>query len=230
MFTNQMLRMALLGPTAEPDGRATDWDRRTGTERPSGVRTTDGVAAAVTRRRRPVAVVRPATRPERTAWHHLTGVLTVIAGVALCCAVSVRAATGTSTVALSSNVNSFCTLSAAPMAFAVYSGTRIDTASSLSVNCTNTTTYQIGADNGLNSQFVGVYAKYMAGPSGNNLRYHLYTDSARSIEWGTTAGSNEVAGTGTGLTQAIPVYGTIGAGSYVAPGSYTDTVTFTVNF
>ena len=144
---------------------------------------------------------------------------------------SARAATSTTTFGVGATVQATCTLSASAMAFGNYTGVRIDTTGSLSVTCTSTTTYQVGADNGLNSQFIGVYAKYMAGPASNKLRYHLYTDAGRSIEWGSTAGSNEVAGTGNGAAQTITVYGTIGAGAYgSAPGNYNDTVTFTITF
>jgi spore coat protein U-like protein len=142
-----------------------------------------------------------------------------------------EAATYAGTFAVTMTVAPACSISASTMAFGIYTGTVVNTTTPLSVTCTNTTAYQIGADNGQNSVFIGVYAKYMLGPSSSKLRYHLYTDAARTIEWGTTAGTNEVAGTGTGAPQAITVYGTIGLGSYASvPGSYSDIVTFTLTF
>jgi spore coat protein U-like protein len=142
-----------------------------------------------------------------------------------------EAATYLGTFGVTMAVQATCSLSASAMAFGVYTGTVVNATTTLTVTCTKTTAYQIGADNGQHSQYIGVYAKYMAGPSGNYLRYHLYTDAARSIEWGTTAGTNEVAGIGTGAAQTITVYGTIGAGSYASvPGSYSDIVTLTLTF
>jgi spore coat protein U-like protein len=52
------------------------------------------------------------------------------------------------------------------------------------------------------------------------LNYSLYTDAARTINWGNTTG-NELTGTG---NASINVYGQIAAGQSVAPGTYTDTV------
>ena len=139
--------------------------------------------------------------------------------------------TVTASMAVSTIEPKSCTISTTPLAFGIYSGAVVNATTTLTVTCTNTTPYQIGADNGQNPQFIGVYAKYIIGPSSNKLRYHLYTDAARSIEWGTTAGTNEVAGTGTGGAQTTTVYGTVGAGSYgSAPGSYSDIVTFTITY
>ena len=147
------------------------------------------------------------------------------------CASPGQGATSTAQFNVTATVAPTCLISAADLGFGVYTGTAINTSTTLTVTCTNTTTYQIGGDNGQNSQFVGVYAKYMAGPSSSKLRYHLYIDSARTIEWGSTAGTNEIAGTGTGAAQTITVYGTVGAGSFGAvPGAYTDTVTATVTY
>lgn len=140
-------------------------------------------------------------------------------------------ATVSASMAVSVTVPTNCTISANPLNFGNYTGLVLNGTTTLAVTCTNTTTYQIGADNGQNAQFIGVWAKYMLGPSGNKLRYHLYPNAARSIEWGTTAGTDEVAGTGTGIAQTITVYGTVGAGSYgSAPGAYSDTVTITITY
>lgn len=158
----------------------------------------------------------------------------LLPAVALAAALSPQqgaAYTATGTILVSVTVPKACTIAAGALAFGNYTGTKVDAATTLTVTCTTTTAYQVGADNGVNAQYIGVWAKYMTGPSGSRLRYHVYTDAARSIEWGSTAGSNEVAGTGTGAAQTIPVYGTIGAGSYGSlAGTYTDTITFTLYY
>lgn len=159
------------------------------------------------------------------------GLLALLALTVLCHLAPATAATATSNITISATVQPTCNISASAMAFGAYTGVVNNASTIITVTCTNTTAYQIGADNGQNSRYIGVYAKYMLGPSGNTLRYHLYTDAARSIEWGTTAGTNEVAGAGTGSPQTITVYGTIGLGSYSSvPGSYSDSVIFTITY
>jgi len=66
--------------------------------------------------------------------------------------------------------------------------------------------------------------------SGNRVTYGLYQDSARSQPWGNTAGSNTVAGVGTGSLQTLTVYGRIPAQATPAPGTYTDTIVVTVGY
>lgn len=140
------------------------------------------------------------------------------------------ATTTSGTFVVSVTIPKSCTLATSTFAFGAYTGVVINATTTLTVTCTSTTTYQIGANLGLYSAYVGAYAKYMNGPSSNRLRYHIYTDATRSVEWGTTPGTDEVTGTGTGAAQTITVYGTIGAGNYGIPGAYSDTVTFEITF
>lgn len=145
--------------------------------------------------------------------------------------VTVSGTQTTTQIAITATVNPTCTISANALNFGIYAGLKVDASTSLMATCTNATTYEIGADNGQNPQYIGVYAKYMVGPSSSRLRYHLYTDATRSVEWGTTSGTNVIPGTGTGAAQSIPVYGTVGAGSLQSvPGSYSDTVTVTITY
>ncbi len=64
---------------------------------------------------------------------------------------------------------------------------------------------------------------------GNSLTYNLYTSNTYGTVWG-TAVANLVSGTGNGAAQALTVYGQILSGQFSAPGSYSDTVTATVNY
>ena len=50
------------------------------------------------------------------------------------------------------------------------------------------------------------------------------SNSARTTNWGNTAGVDTVAGTGTGSNQIIYVYAQVLTGQFVAPGTYTDTI------
>jgi spore coat protein U-like protein len=57
------------------------------------------------------------------------------------------------------------------------------------------------------------------------LNYALYSDTARTKNWGNTVSTDTVTGTGSGGPQAITVCGQIPASQNPVPGSYTDTVT-----
>ena len=49
----------------------------------------------------------------------------------------------------------------------------------------------------------------------NTLGYGLYSDATWTTNWGNTAATNWVSGTGTGAAQALTVYGQIPAGQYM---------------
>jgi spore coat protein U-like protein len=104
----------------------------------------------------------------------------------------------------------------------------VDAATTLNVQCTNTTPYNIGlsAGGGSGATFA---ARKMTGGSAT-VTYSLYSDSSRTTVWGDTVGSNTVSGTGSGSTQAITVYGRVPAQSTPAPGAYSDTVTATITY
>lgn len=71
--------------------------------------------------------------------------------------------------------------------------------------------------------------------SGTNfLNYDLYQDSAYQTRWGSTVGTDTVAGVGTGSEQDLPVYGQIAAHQTLVSGTgslaYADTITVTVTY
>ena len=154
-------------------------------------------------------------------------------GLAACCllvqaAPAAKAATATSTIAVSATVLSFCTIAAAPLAFGNYSTAVVNATTSLAVTCTVGTSYNVGLDTGQGTGATITQRKMTLNSS--TLTYGLYSDSARSVPWGYTVGTNTLAGTGNGLVQAITVYGQIPANQAVAPGLYTDTVTATITY
>jgi spore coat protein U-like protein len=63
--------------------------------------------------------------------------------------------------------------------------------------------------------------RYMTALGGAKLSYKLFTNAARTNNWGNTTNS-ELTGTG---NTTITVYGQIAANQTVAPGTYTDTMT-----
>ena len=70
----------------------------------------------------------------------------------------------------------------------------------------------------------------MTGPGAALLGYAMYRDSARTLNWGATAGTDTVGGTGSGAAQTLTDYGRVAGSQYVAPGAYTDTITATITF
>jgi spore coat protein U-like protein len=105
---------------------------------------------------------------------------------------------------------------------------------SIVVQCTNTTPYSVGLDNGAHASS----GQRRMQSSSNFINYHLYTDSGYSLPWTTTssptsctAGSAScVLGTGTGSNQNVTVYGEVPVQPSPAPGGYNDTVVVTVTY
>jgi spore coat protein U-like protein len=139
------------------------------------------------------------------------------------------ASTTTATFAVTATVQATCQIVATPLAFGTYSGTQIDTTSTVTATCTNSTTYTLGFNAGLG---LGALTsnRLMTGPGAALLIYSSYRDSGRTLNWGIIPGIDTLAGTGNGSAQAITVYGRLGAGQYVTPGSYSDTLTATITF
>ena len=149
--------------------------------------------------------------------------------ILLCAINQAHASTATTTFGVSATVQSTCLISATSLAFGTYTGVAVNSTSTVSVTCTNTTTYNVGLNAGLASGAT-VTTRKMTGPSSSLLAYSLYSDSARSVNWGQTVGTDTVSGTGNGSAQSLTVYGLLPGAQYVNPGSYTDTITATVTY
>lgn len=144
-------------------------------------------------------------------------------------AVPVMAATATSTFQVTATVTATCLIAANPLAFGAYTGTVSNASTTISVTCTNTTPYNIGLDAGTSSGAT-VSARKMTGPASATLGYGLFRDSAHTQNWGNTIGTDTQTGTGNGSAQSLTVFGQIAAGQFVAPGSYSDTITATITY
>jgi spore coat protein U-like protein len=104
----------------------------------------------------------------------------------------------------------------------------VDQSSTVQVQCTSTTPYNIGLDAGTASGATMAARKMTNG--GAAVTYALYTDSARSVVWGNTVNTDTVAATGNGSPQSFTVYGRVPAQATPAPGNYSDTITVTVTY
>ena len=153
--------------------------------------------------------------------------------LALACGVpsgSVVPATATATFLVTANVNVNCTIQAANLNFGDYINATLNGQSTITLICTNSAEWNIGLNQGT---FAGatVTTRKMTGPGSFSLAYSLFSDPARTINWGNTVGTDTVSGVGTGTTEVIPVYGQIPAGQTTAgSGGYVDTITATVTF
>lgn len=141
------------------------------------------------------------------------------------------AGTATTTVAVSATVTNSCTITAAALAFGAYSGALLTGSTTFSPNCTSGAAWTVDADKGLNQTGVsGSYQRRLVNGSAF-LNYNLFTDSARTINFGSTTTSGQtIAGTGTGAAQSTTFYASIPAQTGTLSGTYNDTVTLTVTF
>ncbi len=137
---------------------------------------------------------------------------------------SSSAATATGPMAVSATVVATCVVNATAMAFGNYTGVVATAASTVTVQCTNTTPYTLALNAGT-STGSSVTARKMTGAAGVFLNYGLFSDAGYLNNFVTTASL-----TGNGAGQPVTVYGSVPAGQYVAPGSYTDTITATVTY
>jgi spore coat protein U-like protein len=141
------------------------------------------------------------------------------------------AATTTSTFNVTMTITSTCTITSSPtLAFGSVGllSANTDATSTLQVQCTNTTPYNIGFDAGTGSGATVAARKMTNGA--NTITYSLYSDAGRTTVWGNTVGTNTVAATGNGSAQSFTVYGRVPAQTTPAAAAYSDTITVTVTY
>ena len=133
-----------------------------------------------------------------------------------------------------------CIAPSATLAFGTYnpvttnatSASPLDAATALLYTCTKNVAATVQLDQGLYASG----GRRLSGPASNFLAYGIYTNSPRSILWGTTIPTNTVSATSTskktplGGVSGLPAYGRIPGGQDVIAGSYSDSVTATVNY
>ena len=144
--------------------------------------------------------------------------------------VPVFAAVATSTLTVTANVQPTCLINNATLAFGEYhpvtthANANLDGATTVAVTCTNGTAAKIYSStptaqrNMTNT--VGVQV----------LNYQLYADSTRQTVLGTTDASDTILVTGTGVAQAINLFGTIPQNQQVTTGNYTGTANLTISY
>jgi spore coat protein U-like protein len=141
-----------------------------------------------------------------------------------------HALTATSNFTVQVAITATCIINSATLNFGSQGvlTANVDQTSTLQVQCTNTTTYNIGLDAGTGSGATVAVRKMTSG--GATVNYSLYSDAARTTVWGDTIGTNTVAATGNGAVQNYTIYGRIPPQTTPAPATYTDTITVTVTY
>src|SRR5262249_49171464 len=137
----------------------------------------------------------------------------------------------TSTFTVQISITASCTInSASTLNFGTQGvlTANVDQTSTIQVQCTNTTPYNIGLDAGTGSGATVATRKMTSG--GATVSYTIYSDSGRTTVWGNTIGTDTVSATGSGAAQSYTAYGRVPAQTTPAPGTYTDTVTVTVTY
>lgn len=148
-----------------------------------------------------------------------------------------QAATATSNMPVTATIAANCTISSAAVGFGPYdpvvtnAATALNSTGTVTTTCTNgsavTVTLGQGASAAGGSTATTPLRQMANGV--NRLAYFLYSDSARTVVWGDTAGTGK-ADTGTGVASPLTVYGAVTGGQNKPVGSYSDTVIATVTF
>jgi spore coat protein U-like protein len=145
-----------------------------------------------------------------------------------------HAATSTASLAVSATVTNNCTISTTPLAFGAYdpvvanATTALDGVGTVTTACTKGATTTVALNLGANASGT---TRRLSDGAGNFLPYEIYLDSGRSTVWG-TSGANLLtpAAAPSKAGRSFTAYGRVSANQDVPSGSYTDTVTATVNF
>ena len=145
------------------------------------------------------------------------------------------AATATNSLSSQTTVTTACNVSGSTLSFGTtinpIGAVPIDASSTLTVECTNSTTFTLSLNAGINAGGFTNFSQRKLKNGSYTLSYQLYTDSGRTTVWGDgTGGSSTYGGTGTGNLQTVYLYGRLPTLTGAVPGTYTDTVTVTITY
>ena len=148
--------------------------------------------------------------------------------------VSAQGSTQSTSLTVTATVTKNCTITTAPVAFGNYDSVAanatapLDGLGTVTVTCTKGAPAKVGLNDGGNAQGA---TRRMAGTATEFLTYELYKDTARATRWGnTTETALDIPAAPSQAPRNFSVYGRVPQAQSAAVGSYTDTVTATVNF
>jgi len=125
-----------------------------------------------------------------------------------------------------------CTVSATAMNFGSRGilDTATDASNTVAVTCTSGTGYTISLSGG-DSGATDPTQRLLSDPADTEfITYGIYRNAGRTLPWGSTIGSNTVAGTGTGAVQNYTAYGRVPAQATPSAQTYSDTIVVTVTY
>jgi spore coat protein U-like protein len=181
-------------------------------------------------------------RTELTDGENMTTIKrSIVAASLLASAVSMQAmgATNSTNFTVSATVAAYCTVSV-PTGISGLSSSNHSATASMTIECTNGTSWTVGLA-GLSNAADGVFRmKDATTPTPNYIRYSIAATSSDSnvTSKPTAVGStsNRIGGSGAGGAQSVTLTANATLGTsgedirFAAPGSYSDTVTATVEF
>ena len=146
-----------------------------------------------------------------------------------------HADTKSASFGVSATVLPSCNVSGTALSFGsldVLSGANVDAGSTLTASCTAGSSFSIALNAGSGAGATTSLRKLTQSVNGTGtLSYSVSAGSAGGANWGGAGEPGVASGTGSGMPQAIPVYGRITAGqSAAAMGLYNDTLIATIDF
>ncbi len=120
-----------------------------------------------------------------------------------------------------------CSAFASGVSFGGYYGSVVDITGTVTVTCTSGQAYDIALNAGLASGATITTRSMQNGSA--LLGYKLFSDSARTSNWGNSSSTGWVAGSGNGSAQQYTIYAQIPAGETGALQAYTDTITASIS-
>jgi len=166
--------------------------------------------------------------PARSCFGAMSATATM---AALSIPLMVSAATTTASIQIQATVISDCSIHSA---YGVNFGEIAVTANGtdaqgvINMACTKGTAYTIALNAGTGTGSTIENRRLSSGSE--TVGYQLYRDSARSLVWGETPGTDTLGQTATGGIEQHPVYGRMPGQLLPAPGTYQSTVTVTITY
>jgi spore coat protein U-like protein len=108
--------------------------------------------------------------------------------------------------------------------------TALTTTNNISVTCSSTTPYTISLSGGNSGAANPTQRKMANGGNTEFVTYGIYQNAAHTLPWGSTIGTDTVAGTGAGAAQPYTAYGQVPAQTTPSAQTYTDTIVVTVTY
>jgi len=149
------------------------------------------------------------------------------------------AGSASTSLSVTASVSNNCTISTAALAFGAYdpivtnASTALDGTGTVTIACTKGASTTIGLDTGTHSGNASGTTRAMSDGAGSPsyLSYEIYQDSSRSTLWANSGGGLFTpAAAPSRAARSYTAYGRVPAGQDTPAGSFTDSVTATVNF